>query len=123
MVALARNPDPKTLAPALRPIARRIGPLTTTSGAAMWVVACTPCRLNGPLARASSAARTTGAYSGRQPASTRLTASTSRVRLPQRGGTRASRRSGSPPSAATIAATDAGVGGTTGRPSVHPCAQ
>ena len=75
MVALARQPEPKTLAPALSPTSLRTGPFTTSSGAAMWVVACTPCRLNGPLVRASSAARATGAYTGRQPASTRLTAS------------------------------------------------
>ena len=87
----------------------------------MWVVACTPFRLNAVSHSASIAARTTGAYSGLQPAITMLTASTSRVRPPQRGGTRASTFCGSPPSASSMAATFAGVGGTTGNPSEKPC--
>ena len=57
-----------------------------------------------------------------QPAITRLIASTSRVRLPPRGGTRHSTRSGSPPSAWSIAASFSGVGGTTGSPSEKPWA-
>src|SRR6266566_2789237 len=52
-----------------------------------------------------------------------LMASTSRVRLPCRGGTLHSTRCGSPPSAATEASTSARVGGTTGSPSVHPCSK
>ena len=51
---------------------------------------------------------------------TALIASTSRVSRPQRGATLHSTRSGSPPRAATKSATFAGVGGTTGRPSVQP---
>src|SRR5437763_17087009 len=54
---------------------------------------------------------------------TRLIASTSRVRLPCRGGILHSTRSGSPPSAAIIAATVSAVGGTTGNPWVQPCAK
>ena len=61
MVAFARWPEPKTLAPAFIPIRARTGPLTTTSGAAMWVVACTPFRLKCGLHSASIAARTSGA--------------------------------------------------------------
>ena len=105
------------------PISRAIGPLTTSSGAAMCVVACTPLRLKAGAASANSAARTTGAYSALQPAITRLIASTSRVRPPWRGGTRHSTKSGSPPSAATAASTASGVGGTTGSPSVQPCSK
>ena len=105
------------------PIARAIGPLTTSSGAAMCVVACTPLRLKALAVSASIAARTTGAYSGLQPAITMLIASTSRVRLPWRGGTLHSTKSGSPPSAATKASTCARVGGTTGSPSVQPCSK
>ena len=60
----------------------------------MCVVACTPFRLKRASHKASSAASTTGAYSGRQPAITMLIASTSRVRLPQRGGTRLDEPSG-----------------------------
>ena len=87
----------------------------------MCVVACTPLRLNGASHNASIAASITGAYSGRQPAITMLTASTSRVRLPQRGGTRAMRRPDSPPRAATAAAIFSAVGGATGKPSEQPC--
>ncbi len=117
MVALARLPEPNTLQPAFIPIVLRTGPFTTRSGLAMCVVACTPFRLKRVSHKASSAASTTGAYSGRQPAITMLMASTSRVRLPQRGGTRLKRRPASPPSAATTAATFSGVGGTSGKPS------
>ena len=91
IVALARLPEPNTLWLQFIPIASRIGPLTISSGAAMWVVACTPCRLKAADVSASIAARTTGAYSGRHPAITMLTASTWRVSPPQRGGTRHSR--------------------------------
>src|SRR4051794_4728292 len=105
------------------PTARATGPFTTRSGAAMCVVACTPFRLKAGCASASNAARTTGAYSGLQPAITRLIANTSRVRPPWRGGILHSTRSGSPPSAATIAATVSVVGGTTGSPSVQPCSK
>ena len=48
---------------------------------------------------------------------TMLIARTSRVRLPQRGGTRLTRCAPSPPSASTTAAIFAGVGGTNGKPS------
>ena len=89
----------------------------------MWVVACTPLRLNAFAVSASIAARTTGAYSGLHPAITMLIASTSRLRLPCRGGTLHSTKSGSPPSAATNASTRSRVGGTTGSPSVQPCAK
>ena len=61
MVAFARLPEPNTLQSAFMPIRSAIGPLTTTSGAAMWVVACTPFRLNAVWVSANSAARTTGA--------------------------------------------------------------
>jgi hypothetical protein len=117
---LARLPEPNTLQPAFMPMARRMGPFTTSSGLAMWVVACTPFRLNRASHSASIAASTTGAYSARQPAITILIASTSQVRLPQRGGTRAIRRAGPPPSAATAAAIFSDVGGTSGKPSEQP---
>src|SRR5204862_1234475 len=123
IVALARLPEPKALAPGFMPTARATGPFTTRSGAAICVVACTPLRLKAGCASASNAARTTGAYSGLQPAMTRLIANTSRLRLPWRGGILHSTSSGSPPSAAIIAATVSAVGGTTGSPSVQPCAK
>ena len=61
MVALARLPEPKALAPPFMPISRATGPFTITSGAAMWVVACTPFRLKAWSISASIAARSTGA--------------------------------------------------------------
>ena len=70
IVALARLPEPNALTPPFMPIARATGPFTTSSGAAMCVVACTPFRLKAGSVSASSAARTTGAYSGLQPAIT-----------------------------------------------------
>jgi hypothetical protein len=82
IVALARLPDPKALQPPFMPISRAIGPLTTSSGAAMCVVACTPFKLKALAVSARIAARTDGAYSGLQPAITMLIASTARVRLP-----------------------------------------
>src|SRR5204862_4712975 len=123
IVALARLPAPKALAPGFMPTARATGPFTTRSGAAMCVVACTPLRLKAGWLSASNAARTTGAYSGLQPAMTRLIANTSRLKVPCRGGILHSTSSGSPPSAATIAATVSSVGGTTGSPSVQPCSK
>src|SRR5262245_51747041 len=50
-------------------------------------------------------------------------ASTSRVRLPCRGGTLHSTSSGSPPNTSRTASTCFRVGGTTGSPSVHPCSK
>ena len=123
IVALARLPEPNALTPPFIPMRRASGPFTMRSGAAMCVVACTPFRLKAGIVSASSAARTTGAYSGLHPAMTRLIASTSRVRLPRRGGTRHSTRSGSPPSIATTASIASRVGGTTGSPSVQPCSK
>src|SRR5207302_5984317 len=52
-----------------------------------------------------------------------LIANTSRLKVPWRGGILHAASSGSPPSAATIAATVSSVGGTTGSPSVQPCAK
>ena len=60
MVALARNPGPKTPKPAFSPIRDRMGPLMTMSGAAKWVVAWSPWRLKTGSHAASTAARTTG---------------------------------------------------------------
>ena len=61
IVAFARLPEPKTLAPAFIPISPRTGPLTTSNGAAMWVVAWMPFRLKCELQSARMAAWTTGA--------------------------------------------------------------
>ena len=82
IVALARQPEPKTPAPQLSSSLPRTGPFTTTSGAGALVVAETPCRSKASSHTASTAATTTGRYSGRQPAITALTAIFSTVARP-----------------------------------------
>src|SRR5438034_673329 len=79
---LASQPGPKRPAPQLMSRARRIGPFTTMSGAGALVVADTPCRSNASSHTASTAASTTGRYSGRQPAITAFTAIFSTVARP-----------------------------------------
>ena len=60
IVALARNPGPKSPDPAWSPMARAYGPVTIASGATGWVVACTPYRLNAGSSMACTAATMTG---------------------------------------------------------------
>ena len=71
-------------------------------------------------ASASTAATTTGKYSGRQPAITAFVASFSRVASPFFGGSTATTSFAGFPYAASIAATRSWVGGTIGSPSVQP---
>src|SRR3990172_2189929 len=120
IVAFARQPGPKTPAPQLTSSATRTGPLITTSGAGALVVADTPCRSKASSHTASTAASTTGRYSGRQPAITAFTATFSTVARPHWGGTSAPSSPPSRPDAATARATRSRVGGTTGSPSVTP---
>ena len=68
----------------------------------------------------STAATTTGMYSGLQPAMTALMATFSAVTATWRLVMKATCCSGSSPAASSIARTRAAVGGTTGSPSVHP---
>ena len=72
----------------------RIGPLTMSTGPTGIVVASRPCMLNSSVHAASTAASTTGRYSGRQPASTALTATFSTVHSTRSGGTTATTSSG-----------------------------
>ena len=104
------------------PAAARAGPLTTNPTAALIVVAYTPWQLNSSLQTASSAASTTGMQAAVQPASTAFTATFSTVALPISGGTTATTSVGSRRVPRSIPATRAGVGATTGRPSVNPAA-
>ena len=76
--------------------------------------------LNSSVQAASTAARTTGRYSGRQPAMTALTATFSTVHSTRSGGTTVTISSGSRVVPSSIRRTRASVGGTTGRPSVQP---
>ena len=69
---------------------------------------------------ASTAASTTGMYSGLQPAITALTATFSTVQGWRLGGARPSTSPGSRVVPSSMASTRASVGGTTGRPSDQP---
>ena len=120
IVAFARRPGPKRFTPALTPRARATGPLTTTKGAEPPVLVIAPCRLYAGSAIASSAARTTGMYSGRQPARTALMAAFSTVTVRRRVASRRSTSSGCRRAASRNSWTRAAVAGTTGRPSVQP---
>ena len=62
--------------PAFSPIASRTDPLTTTTCPGGDVVTACPFRLNAGSSAASTAAATTGKYSGRQPARTAQAAGT-----------------------------------------------
>ena len=84
MVALARHPGPMAPEPQLIPICLRIGPLTIVTIPHGCVVACTPKRSNPSAVMASTAAISTGRYSGRQPA---ITASSIPVFAGVGGGT------------------------------------
>ena len=68
----------------------------------------------------STAATTTGMYSGRQPAMTALIATFSAVMDTARWVMKPTWRSGSSFAASSIARTRSSVGGTTGSPSVQP---
>src|SRR5262245_808557 len=82
IVAFARQPGPKTPAPQLTSSAPRTGPLRTRSGLGEFVVADTPWRSNASSHTASTAAMTTGRYSGLHPAITALTEIFSTVARP-----------------------------------------
>src|SRR6185503_11079648 len=74
IVALARHPGPNTPTPELISSAARTGPLIASSGATASVVPDTPSSAKAGSQMASTAAITTGRYSGRQPAITALMA-------------------------------------------------
>ena len=101
-------------------IRRRIGPFTITTGPTGIVVASTPWMLNSSVQIASTAASTTGRYSGKQPAITALIATFSTVAGARSGATIATTSSGARVVPASIASTRREEGATTGRPSVQP---
>jgi hypothetical protein len=120
MVALARHPWPRTLAPQLISRLLRHGPLTTMTGATLPVVVCTPSRLNPGFSTPFTAAMTSEKYAGKQPAITALAAIFSMVATPFNGGITPSATFLSIPAAAIISSTAARVDGKTGRPSLQP---
>ena len=90
------------------------------SGAAGLVDDCTLPTRNVGCNTARTAAITTGIAAAAQPASTAHTATFSMVTGEHDGGIEPKTSSGGRPDAATAASTRDAVGGTTGRPSVHP---
>ena len=96
-----------------------MGPLTMTAVPLGWVVIAAWKKRYSGSAIASIAAMTIGKYSGRQPASTALTASLSTVIAAPLGvGPASSTASGGRVTLPSMAATRSGVGATTGSPSV-----
>ena len=120
MLAFARLPWPSAFTPEFMPMRRAIGPFTTTIGPENQVVHSRPCIANSGASAASTTARTTGMYSGLQPAITALIATFSTVHGALFGGIAPITSCASrlvPPS---IRSTRTGVGGTTGSPSLQP---
>ena len=120
MLALARLPWPRAFTPEFMPIRRATGPFTTTIGPENQVVQSSPCIVNSGTSAASTTARTTGMYSGLQPAITALIATFSTVQDALFGGISPTTSCGSRVVPFSMRSTRTGVGGTTGRPSLQP---
>src|SRR5437867_3014491 len=116
IAALARLPWPSALPLAFMPMRRRAGPLTMTTGPTNIVVARTPCIAKASSSTASTAASTTGRYSGLQPAITALIAIFSTVAAASAGGTGPHTSCGARPVASTARRTRAPLRGTTRGP-------
>ena len=101
---------------------RATGPFTTTIGPENQVVQSSPCIVNSGTSAASTAARTTGMYSGLQPAITALIATFSTVHGALFGGIAPTVSCGSRVVPPSMRSTRTGVGGTTGSP-VAPAAR
>ena len=121
MVELALWPGLKRLPVQFRPIFERMGPLTSimmpgelVAAEASWM------QLGSYWNSARIVAKTTGKYSGKQPAITALAAACSAVKERRRTGTSPNKSPGASPTYSSIAATFSTVGGATGNPSVHP---
>ena len=76
--------------------------------------------LNASVQAPSSAANTTGRYSGLQPAITALIATFSTLHSTRSGGTIATTSSAARFVPSSMASTRCGVGGTSGKPSLQP---
>ena len=120
IVALARQPWPNALPAQLMSSVFRIGPWTITRGEAICVEHCIPFRLKLSPTIASSAAMTTGMYSGLHPAITAFAATRSTVASPPKGSSVAIRSSAARPLASMNLFTSSRAGGTVGSPSVQP---
>ena len=122
IVALARKPGPSTPPAELIPSSPRIGPFTTIRGAGPLVLCQPPPVTTRCCISASQAASTTGRYSGRHPAIAALIAACSTVHSRPRCGTAATTSARGRGVAARNSSTTSAVTGTTGSPSVQPCA-
>ena len=110
---------PRQPKPAFRRICFEIGPLTITTGNALPEAACNCSALVCGSRKASTAAISTGRYSGRPPAIASAIAQVSTVARPPRGGNLPSRCSRGSALPARIRSTRSRVAGHNGRPS--PC--
>ena len=120
IVALARLALASALCVLLKPSRLRTGPLTMIRGALPPVLAVQPCMPNSGWHIALMTARTTGMYSGRQPAMTAAMATFSALMLRRRTGSTPTRSSALQRPACRNARTASSVGGTIGKPSVQP---
>ena len=120
MVPLARLPGPKRLLRLFCPNLLTHRPLADAQDRGAAHAEEGPTRLKTGSSMASVAARTTGKYSGRQPAITALAAAFSTVMTRRRSGSSPITSSGERPEKPINSATRAVVGGITGKPSLQP---
>ena len=99
---------------------RRASRDPATSTAAPPILDDGPTRLNAGSSIASVAARTTGMYSGRQPAITEFAATLPTVISRRRSGSSPTTSPEGRPDRSMNSPTRSSVGGTTGSPSVQP---
>ena len=114
------EPGPSAQTPWFMPISSAIGPLTITIGAWGPVDIANVRRPMTSSRTHSAIARITGIVFGCAPAITAFAAIFSTVPIPIPGANTPITSSAARPDAATIASTFARVGGTSGRPSLHP---
>ena len=110
---------PRQPKPALSRICAPTGPLTITTGNALPDAAWSCSLPDSGSRNASTAATSTGRYSGRPPAMASAIAQVSTVATPPRGGNIPSTWARGSAAPRRIQSTRSRVGGHTGRPSPH----
>jgi hypothetical protein len=108
---------PRQPKPELSRMRAPMGPLTMTTGNALPEAAWSCSAPDSGSRKASTAATSTGRYSGRPPAMPSAMAHVSTRVTPPRGGKAPSTRSRAPAEPRRIQSTRSGVGGQRGRPS------
>src|ERR1700730_267654 len=121
IVAFGRNPGPKAPPAVLKPSSFLTGPLTTISGDGPLVDWNPPPRAARSRMSASNAARTTGKYSGLQPAMAALIAAVRTLTSRPTCSRAPMISSGSLPVVARNASSSGLDTGTSGSPSDQPC--